>query len=124
MDFRAVCIVSGCNDKDIFFDELAKKETIKQEYEFKTCNELVDFLHNIETDNIYLVLYKNNPFTVQGSFKNTSGWGRWIRFNFRKEDQGKYGIAMASESIRALNKEEFSIMMNELLEAIKEAIGE
>jgi hypothetical protein len=31
---------------------------------------------------------------------------------------------MASESIRALNKEEFSIMMNELLEAIKEAIGE
>lgn len=122
MDFKIVYIKSGCVDKDTFFDEL-NSACVKVDKDYNSLEDVLNFFSTVENDNIHLVLYKGCPFTIQGSYKKTSGWGFWIRFNFRKEDQGKYGIAMESEKIRGLNIGEVKDILTELIKAIEVAIN-
>ena len=124
MNFKVAHIVSGHNDKDTFFDVLPDENVEKFDTDFENVDQVIQYLFNQKSDNIFLVLYKNAPFTIQGSYKNTSGWGCWVRFNFRKEDEGKYGIAMKSESIRALNQQECKDILSQLLPAIDRAMEE
>lgn len=107
---------NNCTDKNEFFSMLDDYDIVEKKV--GNFEELFSFLNGNENDNIYMVIKNKKMFTVQGSYKKLTGWGRYIRFNFQQEDQGKYGVETQSQSIRCLSLDEFKTNLTKLTEAM------
>lgn len=109
-------ISPNCTDKNELFAML-NDEDIK-ETNIDSVENLFKFFDSMSDDKIHLVIKNNKAFSVQGSYKKLTGWGRYIRFNFQQEDQGKYGVETKSQSIRCLTSEEFKDALFDISEAM------
>ena len=114
--FKVITPAEVCNDKNIFLSML-NDEDIKEQ-NFSSFDKLFSHFNAMENDSIHMVIKNNKAFSIQGSFKKLTGWGRYIRFNFGQEDQGKYGVETTSQFIRCLTEEDFKQHLKAITEAM------
>lgn len=109
-------ISPNCSDKNELFSML-NDEDIK-ETNIDSFDNLFKFFDSMTDEKIHLVIKNNHAFSVQGTYKKLTGWGRYIRLNFQQADQGKFGVEIQAQSIRCLTSEEFKFHLRYVVSAM------